>query len=178
MSVHESPYLKTEQRLADVIAAIQAMASNEACERESEGWADVISGDRSKGSYWRAIFDDHGELFRSTEKNGSANRQKFYSLIARRALPHFNKITNQVVYYEVYKRLTASMSPEEKRETFNRPQLSDTQIKVLLDIAVSLHTKAFDGRRDWRWWIAPAAAFLASLLSAMFAFMAAWQFRK
>jgi hypothetical protein len=163
-----SPYL-IDRRLADVIAAIQALASNEFYERRCEKWAGVIVGDEAAADYWRAVFDDHGEFFRSTGRDG----REFYSLIARRALPHMEKATRNIIYDADYKERTAALEQAEKRATFGRPALPDTQIKMLIDIAISLHTKAVDAGRDWRWWLAPAAAFAASLLSALIGFVAA-----
>ena len=172
-----SAYLQNEQRLADVIAVIQAMASNEYYEKRSEKWAGIISGDEQKGDYWRTVFGGASRVFRFSQRGAGENRKRYYSLIARRALPHFDKGTGKVVYYAEHQRLTNDMLSEDKRERFGRPQLPDSQIKVLVDVAINLHTKAKEADRDWRWWFAPAAAFFASLLTAMFAFVAAWQFR-
>jgi len=49
MRSHSSPYLKPG-RLADVIAAIQALASHEYYYNSCERWAHIISGDEAKRS--------------------------------------------------------------------------------------------------------------------------------
>ena len=87
-------YLQNEQRLADVIAAIQAMASNEYYERRSEKWAGIISGDEQKGDYWRTVFEEHQEFFRFSQRGAGENRKRYYSLIARRALTWRIQVAN------------------------------------------------------------------------------------
>ena len=59
-----SPYTKETNRLADVIAAIQVMASYKFYKTDFSEWSNRIVGDRSKGDHWRSIFEQHPEFFR------------------------------------------------------------------------------------------------------------------
>jgi hypothetical protein len=63
-SSRKSPYIESQHRLADVIAAIQAMGVYRFHMRTFYEWSESISGDRSKAEYWRRIFDEHPEFFR------------------------------------------------------------------------------------------------------------------
>jgi hypothetical protein len=182
MSHTKSPYLKNDQRLANVIAAIQSMASNEFYEKGSEEWAKILPGERDV-KLWEDVFNDHTEFFRSAERdvnnaNGVKTRVKFYSLVARRSFPHFNKTNDKTIYNAEYNDLKKGLTNKERTKIFGRRQLPDGQIKVLIDVAISLHTKAVEAERDWRWSFAPVAASISSLVAAIFAFIAAWQFHK
>jgi hypothetical protein len=178
----KSPYLKNDQRLANVIAAIQSMASSEFYEKRSEEWAKILPGNKG-GKFWEGVFEDHTEFFRSAERevveqNNVRTRVTFYSLIARRSFPHFNKTDDKTIYNAEYQVLIKGLTDKERTRLFGRRQLPDGQIKVLIDVAISLHTKAVEADRDWRWSFAPAATFISSLVAAVFAFIAAWQFHK
>jgi hypothetical protein len=155
-------------RLADVIAAIQALAANEEYYNLCERWAHIISGDEGKAAHWKEVFDDHPEFFRST--------RQLYSLIWRRTLPHIEKATGEIIYNKAYKEATSKLDDDQKRQAYGRPQLQDTQVSALIGIAIDLHKDAVARHRDWRWWTAPAASFVATVLAAVIAFLAAWAF--
>jgi hypothetical protein len=57
------PYLMPG-RLPEVLAAMQTMAILDRYRLPPDKWADLISGDASKGSYWEGVFNDHPEFFR------------------------------------------------------------------------------------------------------------------
>ena len=77
----KSPYTKNPQRLADVIAAIQAMGIYEFHMCSFARWARNISGDEAQATHWRTVFEEHPEFFRlDTER-------KLASLVWRRQLP-------------------------------------------------------------------------------------------
>ena len=48
-----SPYIEANNRLADVIAAIQAMGTYKFYKLDFAGWADRISGDELEAPHWR-----------------------------------------------------------------------------------------------------------------------------
>ena len=51
-----SPYLEDPNRLADVIAAIQATALYRIYKLDFRGWADRIGGDENQANHWRDVF--------------------------------------------------------------------------------------------------------------------------
>src|SRR5579859_1298894 len=87
----KSPYLK-DNRLGDVLAAVQVMALHPQYRLSCAKWADGICGDESKAEYWKVIFDEHPEFFRK-----SSSVADNYALIWRRALPRrYNRGTHDV----------------------------------------------------------------------------------
>lgn len=60
----ESPYTANSGRLAEVVAAIQAMAVYSYHMRSFAHWAVAISGEKSKAPHWRQVFEEHPEFFR------------------------------------------------------------------------------------------------------------------
>jgi hypothetical protein len=164
-----SPYLKPN-RLADVIAAIQFMAMNERSSQSCKQWAEAISGDELKEPYWRVIFQDHTELFRK-----SPDDPDHYALIWRRALPrrYFRpegKMLSQVEFDAL---------PANQKKLASRPPVPEAQIKTLVDIAITLHSRQTDQHRDWRWWVPIVISFIGSLVGAFLGVLgAAFSVRK
>ena len=76
-----SPYLREDGRLGDVIAAIQAMATYKFYKLEFKGWADRISADETLAEHWRQVFQEHPEFFRLD------GERKRASLVWRRQHP-------------------------------------------------------------------------------------------
>ena len=61
----KSPYLDKEgRRLADVIAAIQAMGTYKFYKLDFEGWAERITANPNQAPYWKNLFEEHPEFFR------------------------------------------------------------------------------------------------------------------
>lgn len=69
----KSPYIKNNQRLADVVAAIQVMGTYKYYKLDFEGWADRISGDSNQAEYWEKVFEEHPEFFRLDSKRKKAS---------------------------------------------------------------------------------------------------------
>jgi hypothetical protein len=76
-----SPYLANSGRLADVIAAIQAMGTYKFYKLSFEGWADRITANKNQAFYWKNVFEQHPEFFRLDSAREKA------SLVWRRQYP-------------------------------------------------------------------------------------------
>ncbi len=150
-------YLKPD-RLSDVLAAIQFMAMNERSSLDCKRWAKSISGDEAKDAYWRAIFEEHTELFRKSPDDAD-----HFALIWRRALPRR--------YYRPERKMLTDAEyhalPEAERPWVSRPPVPEDQIKTLVDIAITLHARQQEQHRDWRWWIPSVATFVAAVLGGV-----------
>ncbi|MGB9989854.1 hypothetical protein [Pseudoduganella rhizocola] len=152
----ESPYIASPNRLADVIAAIQAMAVYDFHMQSFEKWAVRITGDDSKSEYWKKVFVEHPEFFRLD------TTRKLASLVWRRQYPKRYHVDRQEMLTEQeYKLLD-----EDETTRLSRPPLGPGDIKTLIDAATNLHTRAVELRRESRWWV-PLAGALGALAGAI-----------
>ncbi len=110
-----SPYLSHPQRLADVIAAIQVMATYKFYKLGFEEWADRISADTSKSAYWKAIFEEHPEFFRL---NGEKTKA---SLVWRRQFPRRYHVDREI---RLSKDEYDTLAIEDKNECIFRSKVS------------------------------------------------------
>ena len=151
-----SPYLADNRRLADVIAAIQAMGTYKFYWQDFAGWAERISGDAAQADYWRRIFEDHPEFFRlDGDRQGAA-------LVWRRQYPKRYHVDEE-------RRLTVEeflSLGEAEMERVSREPLSASDIRSLIDTAVGLHSRALDQQKERRWWL-PLATAAAALLGGV-----------
>lgn len=146
----KSPYITNPNRLADVIAAIQAMAVYGFHMCSFETWASQIVGDASQGAYWKKVFEDHPEFFRL-----DTTRQRA-SLVWRRQFPkRYHVDAAKQLPEEEIEELS-----EEDRARISRAPLSPADIKTLIDTAISLYSRAVEAQREKRWWIPLATGIL------------------
>jgi len=157
----DSPYLGPSNRLADVIAAIQAMAVFEFHMRSFENWAVSISGDKSKADYWKRVFEEHPEFFRLDTTRALA------SLVWRRQFPKTYHVDQRKLLSEA----ECERLAESEKTRLSRPPLSPSDIKTLIDAAINLHARAVELKRESRWWVPLASGvggFLGGIISSLF----------
>lgn len=143
-----SPYLRDPNRLADVIAAIQAMATYKFYKLSFADWADRMAADESQGEKWKTVFLEHPEFFRLDSARDKA------SLVWRRQFPkRYDVDAARVFSNEEYELLSS-----EQKLRVSRIPLSSTDIKALVDTAVNLHSRALEHQKDKRWWLALTSA--------------------
>ncbi|PKG73117.1 N-carbamoyl-L-amino acid amidohydrolase [Shewanella sp. GutCb] len=152
-----SPYTENDNRLADVVAAIQVMATYKFYKMDFSGWAKRIEGDDSKGEYWKVIFEQHPEFFRL------GGERKKASLVWRR---NYQKLYNvdreEKVTREEYQALTA-----EEKKRFSRVPLSNSDISTLINTAINIQSGELDSKKDSRWWISGAIGLLGVIVGAV-----------
>jgi len=128
--VQKNPYTENDNRLADVIAAIQVMATYKFYKLDFSGWADRIKGNENNGDYWKRIFEEHSEFFRldSRRERGSLvwriNYQKLY-----------NVDKEEKISREQYISLT-----DEQKLRISRNPLTNSDISTLVNTAINLHS--------------------------------------
>lgn len=138
-----SPYLKDESRLADVIAAIQAMSIYKFYKVDFAAWSERITGDPRNGEHWKKVFLEHPEFFRLDTARERA------SLVARRQHPkNFNVDTRR----QIERNELIEMDKAQKARVSRSP-LSQDEIASLIQTAVELHSRALDQSKDRRWWL-------------------------
>ena len=154
---HTSPYLKSEQRLGDVIAAIQAMGIYRYYLGSFKTWAKRISGDEALEGHWKTVFEEHPEFFRL-----DAEKEKAGLVLRRQRPKRYDTETGEIITRATYR----SLSKEDQKKISREPITPD-QISALIDVAIKMHTRASEQARDKRWWIPPSLAFVGALAGAL-----------
>lgn len=143
-----SPYLRDANRLGDVIAAIQAMATYKIYKLSFAAWADRISADEAQAEKWKAVFLEHPEFVRLDSAREKA------SLVWRRQFPkRYSFDTGTVLTVREFEALTG-----DQKLRISRVPLAPADIKALVDTAVNLHSRALEQQKEKRWWVALASA--------------------
>lgn len=155
-SSDQSPYLNDPNRLADVIAAIQAMATYKFYKLDFASWADRIAADKSQAEHWQRVCQEHPEFFRLDSARERA------SLVWRR---------QRQKRFDVDTDAQISMVEYESRDgagkaRVSRTPLSTSEISTLIDAAIDLHSRALDHRRESRWWV-PLAVGIVGAMSGL-----------
>ncbi|MDF1749302.1 MAG: N-carbamoyl-L-amino acid amidohydrolase [Alphaproteobacteria bacterium] len=131
-------YLK-QNRLSDVLSAIQAMAIYKFYKLDFAGWSDRISGDSEKADHWRSVFEEHPEFFRL-----DSSRQKA-SLVLRRQKPKRFDVDKQAIIS------SAEFYAHPQKDRVSRAPLQENEVMVLLSTAISLHERALSQSAHNRW---------------------------
>ncbi len=153
----ESPYLDNSERLADVIAAIQAMGTYKFYKLSFEGWADRITANKNQALYWKNVFQQHPEFFRLDGAREKA------SLVWRRQYPkRFHVDLEKRLSVEEFQALS-----DDQKSRVSRDLLTPDDIKTLVDTAISLHSRALESEHARKWWIPLASSAIGGLLGAI-----------
>src|SRR6516162_7215565 len=124
------PYL-IDGRLQDVVAALQAMATNE--ERYSapcKSWAKIISrGMEKDAAHWKKVFDEHGEFFWRT-----GAKDERYALVLRASKSFAKTFTDEKVTLSEWE---SKSGPE--KSNYTKAPLADAELKLLIDMALAIH---------------------------------------
>jgi hypothetical protein len=149
----KNPYLK-DDRLADVIAALQIMGTYPWAKREVDSWAKKL-GDHKSGGNWKVVFKDHPEFFSLVEEQACLRWR-------------FGYRRNYDVYEE--KILTedeiGALSEEKKNEITRKP-LENEQVETLIKTAIELHSRAIAHEQEKRWLTPLLFALLGIILGAV-----------
>jgi hypothetical protein len=157
MTSNVSPYLKNDHRLADVIAAIQAMGTYKFYKLDFNKWADRISGDESQVNHWKEVFKQHPEFSRLD------SQQKKASLVLRRQHQKLFDVDNEE---KITKDKFKNLLENEKMRISRMPLRSD-EIATLVKTAINLHSRALEQKKEDRWLftlLAPALAGFAGVV--------------
>lgn len=163
MSIKESnsPYLKSNNRLGDVIAAIQVMGTYGYYKLDFKQWAIRISGSGNETKNWGLIFSEHPEFFRldTTGKKASLvwrrNYRKRYDVNAQRELT-----------LEEY-----NVLEDDQKNKISRTPLKGDEISILITTAINLHTRAIEQDKENRWLSSPLFSLLGVVLGAYLGWM-------
>jgi len=152
----KNPYTGNGNRLADVIAAIQVMATYKFYKLDFAGWADRIEGRSENAGYWKTVFEEHPEFFRLDCKRERA------SLVWRRNYQkRYDVDKDAKITREVFQEMS-----EEAKARVSRIPLMNADISTLIDTAIKLHSRELEYKKDSRWWISGVIGLGGVLLGA------------
>ena len=153
----KSPYLK-QQRLADVIAAIQVMSTYKFYKLDFAGWSKRITGVDTNAEYWRKVFVEHPEFFRLN------NDQSKVSLVWRRSYQRNYHVDRE----ETLTREQIKALPEiEQTQRLSRSPLTNSDTATLISTAIDLHSRAIASQQEKRWLLPSLVTVLAVCLGAI-----------
>jgi len=153
----ESPYLRDDHRLADVIAAIQTMGTYKFYMLDFSGWSNRINGDESQAGHWKQVFEEHPEFFRL-----DPDRERASLVWRRQHQKLFNVDTEQKISREEFRRLS-----DEEKKRVSRTPLTSSEIATLMRAAIDLHSRVLERKRDARWWVAGVFGLAGVVLGAL-----------
>ena len=160
---NNSPYLADEERLADVIAAIQTLGPYKFYKTTIAQWAQRIGRPGKGEDHWRQVFSEHPEFFRISP----TDPDRVSLVIRRHKEKRYNVDTDSLISKAEY---DAMNSIEQRRVT--RAPLNSAEVQELVDNAIKLHTRAVETGRDRRWWFVPAiglvGVFGGAILKSLF----------
>lgn len=153
----KNPYTENENRLADVIAAIQVMGTYKYYKMDFSGWADRIEGDEKNGDHWQKVFEQHPEFFRL-----GGGRKKASLVWRRNYQKRYDVDQEEKISREKYKSLNDS-----QKKRISRIPLNNSDISTLINTAINLHSGEIDHKKDSRWWITGAIGLTGVIVGAL-----------
>jgi len=153
--VSKSPYLK-DQRLADVIAAIQVMSTYKFYKLDFCGWTKKITGTKEDPEYWKLLFEEHPEFFRLNNDKQKA------SLVWRRSHQRNYHVDEEKI---LEKSKIDKLPGDEKSERISRAPLNNSDIATLISTAIDLHTRAIESEKEKRWLVPSLVSILVVTLA-------------
>ncbi len=152
--MRKSPYLANDDRLGDVLSAIQTLGTYRFYKLTPERWSARIGGDNGLRKHWEQVFREHPEFFRFSSDDAKV------SLVLRRQKPKLFDVDS----LEIVTRAERDSRDSEGQSRITRAPLGEGELQMLIDVANSLHSKALQDRQDSRWWLPLAAtAFSAAI---------------
>ena len=148
-----SPYLEAPNRLADVIAAIQATATYKFYKLTFAGWADRIAGDERQADHWRQVFEEHPEFFRL-----DSARERVSLVWRRQHQKRCDVDASSIITKDDYEALT-----DNKKQRISRTPLGTSEIATPVQTAANLHSRALEHKKENHWWVPVATGLVGSL---------------
>jgi len=154
-----SPYL-VPGRLADVLAAVQIMASAERPERRIKDWADELdrAHDDSTVERWKRVFSEHREFFLVYSLKGEND------LKAALRWRYVNKLYDAKTGKEYTPEEKERLSKEQQWSLTTKP-LPAQGVTALMDTAINLHNRAIEELGATRWWMPVLVAVVGGVLT-------------
>lgn len=149
-----SPYLRSNDRLGDVVSAIQTLGTYRFYKLTPEKWSERICGSDNQKERWIKVFREHSEFFRFSSSD------RMVSLVLRRQKPKLFDVDT----LELVSRTERQCRSAEGRSRISRAPLTESELQMLIGVATSLHSKALQDRQDGRWWYPVAVTLVTAMI--------------
>jgi hypothetical protein len=151
-----SPYIAYQNRLEDLIAAIQVLGTYGFASRELYKWEARLGRKPVSAENWLIVFKQHPEFFTIQDEN--------ISLVWRRSRErNYDTYEQTVVSRDNERSLREKEKTSERR--LSRPPLNATEVSQLIDIAIRLHEREIQHRQERRWWVTAVIAIIGLIVS-------------
>ncbi len=185
-----NPYLE-KNRLADVIAAITALATYKKFRVSFEELAEITSNKETEPNHWKIVVSEHPEFFRPTrnkikksKENDEINEEDDEtnedddeinendggrtSLLLRKQLPRDFDSKHYVQLTRGKKALLRkNLSKKRYANRITRRPLAISDTLSLIETAIKLHERAIEENKNNRWWIVLGLPFVGALLGTI-----------
>ncbi len=156
---HSGPYLDNQNRLPDILAAIQVLGTYEFASRDIEKWVTRLGREPKSAETWSDVFEQHPEFF-TTDNNDKI------ALVWRRSFTRdYDTETKATVDTEEREKLEAEEKEPGGCPRLSRKPLNQNQIEHLCNLAINLHEREIHHQQEKRWWIAALVAVIVAGMS-------------
>lgn len=156
----ESPYYENPRRLADVIAALQAMGNYHEDALAITDWENRL-GKPSSAPDWKVVFTEHPEFFRVA--TDPVRKYDYARLQSRHA---YDETYDPVAKRDLSPDERRKLTDEEQNNLTRRPLAAD-QLEALMKTAVELHTRSLAHAQENRWMIPLLFGALGTLVGGL-----------
>ena len=155
------PYLDNENRLPDILAAIQVLGTYEFAARKSDGWIKRLGGKPKSAKTWGDVFEQHSEFFTLDDKHNIA-------LVWRRSFTRdYDTVNKEIVFDDELKKLKSEEKEPNAKARLSRKPLNQEQIEHLCNLAINLHEREIQHRQEKRWWVTVVVGIVVAMISIM-----------
>lgn len=145
--------IRTPQRLADLISAIQVMGTYKFAVRRVSRWEKRLQRVPLSARSWSEVFKQHPEFFTFVRETPARPDDSAVALIWRRRKErNYDTIRHKELERDEAK-LLHDAEPEIDAERLSRLPLTTEEVSLLVNLALELHERELKHQQQRRWWL-------------------------
>jgi hypothetical protein len=160
--------LRTPERLADLISAIQVLGTYKFAVRRVSRWEKRLQRVPLSANSWSAVFGQHPEFFTFVREQGQLAPDPAVALIWRRSKERNYDTVRQLDLERDEAKALHEAEPEVDAERLSRRPLNADEISLLVQLALDLHERELKHQQERRWWYAVVIG-IAGIMAGVFA---------